>query len=149
MWILWRTRKDGCWHRHTGRHKASSDTFTDKPQTHWCVCVNTHSQNTQDQPTEKRNDHIDIYDSPSVKPQLMRGRKKGQNLSETYQTQQLEPWCAGVQLLAILHEKKTAKTRIIYQTCNLLIHVIVLIYKAACKLTHYIGPKQQRLHLSF
>lgn len=86
MWTLWRTRKDGCWHRHTGRHKASSDTSTDKPQTRRCLCVNTHSQNSQDQPMEKRNDHLDISDSPSVQPQLMRGRKKGPNLSETYQT---------------------------------------------------------------
>lgn len=95
-------------------------------------------------------DHLDISDSPSVKPQPMRGRKKGQNLSETYQmTQHLEPCCSGVQLLAILHEKKTANTRIIYQACNLLIRAIVLIYKAACKLANYIGPKQQRLHLSY
>lgn len=128
MWILWRRRKDGCWHRHTGRHKASSDTSTDKPQTR----VNTHSQNTQDQPMEKRNEHLDIYDSPSVKPRLMIGRKRGQNLSETYQTQHLGPWCSHIQLLDILHEKRTAKTRITYQTCNLLIRIVVLIYKAAC-----------------
>lgn len=116
------------------------------PQTnHRHAGVNTHSQNTQDEPM----DHLDISDSPSVKPQLMRGRKKGQNLSETYQTQHLEPCCSGVQLLAILHEKKTANTQIIYQACNLLIRVIVLIYKAACKLANDIGPKQQRLHLSF
>lgn len=86
---------------------------------------------------EKESEHFDIYDSPSVRPQLMGGRKKGQNLSETYPTQHLEPWCAGVQLLAILHEKKAAKTQIIYQTCNLLIRVTVRIYKAAASTLYW------------